>query len=88
MTNYTNTTLYTGVTNDLIRRIYEHKHKLIKGFTYKYNITKLIYYEIFDYITQAIAREKQIKNGSRNNKIKLIQSINPNWEDLYDKIIK
>jgi len=85
--NKRNGTLYTGVTSNLKKRIYEHKNKLVDGFTKKYEINKLGYYEIFDNITIAIEREKQIKAGSRKNKLKLIESINPNWEDLYDKII-
>lgn len=88
MTNYTNTTLYTGVTNDLIRRVYEHKNKLVKGFTQKYNLTKLVYYEIFDDITFAIKREKQIKSGSRKKKEDLINRMNKEWVDLYDSIIQ
>ncbi len=83
MTNKKNTVLYTGVTNDLKRRCYEHKEKLIDGFTKKYNITKLIYYEICRDIEGAILREKQIKGGSRAKKEKLINSINPEWRDLY-----
>lgn len=85
--NKRNGTLYTGVTSDLIKRIYEHKNKLVDGFTKKYEVDKLGYYEIFDNITKAIEREKQIKGGSRKKKLMLIESINPNWEDLYDKII-
>ena len=85
--NKRNGTLYTGVTSDLIKRVYEHKNKLVDGFTKTYSIDKLGYYECFDNITQAIAREKQIKGGSRKKKLELIESINPNWEDLYDKII-
>ena len=85
--NKRNGTLYTGVTSDLIRRVYEHKNKLVEGFTKKYEVDKLGYYEIFDNIVQAIEREKQIKAGSRKNKLKLIESINPDWEDLYYKII-
>lgn len=88
MTNFSNTTLYVGVTNNLIRRVYEHKNKLIDGFTKKYNLTKLVYYEIFDDITQAIAREKQIKGGSRKKKDELINSMNELWIDLYDTIIQ
>lgn len=88
LTNKHNTVLYTGVTNNLIRRIYEHKNKLIKGFTSKYNITKLVYYELFDDIVEAIKREKQIKGGSRTKKINLIKSINPEFRDLYEEIIK
>ena len=86
MTNINDTVLYTGVTNDLNRRIFEHKHKLVEGFTKKYHITKLVYYEVFDDIELAIAREKQIKAGSRKKKIKLIESINPNFIDLYDTL--
>ena len=83
-----NGTLYTGVTSDLIRRVYEHKSKLIEGFTKKYNVDKLGYYEIFPLVTDAIAREKQIKGGSRAKKIALIESMNPNWNDLYDEIYR
>lgn len=82
-----NGTLYTGVTADLVRRVYEHKNKLVEGFTKKYEVDKLGYYEAFDDITQAIQREKQIKAGSRKNKLKLIENINPNWKDLYEDII-
>jgi len=84
MTNKRNTVLYTGVTNDLIRRVYEHKQKLIEGFTKKYNIVKLVYYEIFGDCFSAIQREKQIKAGSRKKKEELINSINKDWRDLYD----
>ena len=68
ISNYENTTLYTGVTNDLKRRIYEHKNKLVKGFSSKYNLEKLVYYEVFDDVEQAITREKKIKGGSRKKK--------------------
>ena len=84
MTNKGYTVLYTGVTNDLQRRVYEHKEKVIQGFTKKYNITKLVYYEIFDDIENAIFREKQIKGGSRSKKIEMIERMNPAWKDLYD----
>ncbi len=84
MTNKKNTVLYTGVTNNLRRRVYEHKEKLIKGFTKKYNITKLVYCEVFDRIGDAITREKQIKGGSRQKKIDLINSMNKDWRDLYE----
>ena len=87
MTNANNTTLYIGVTNNIIRRVYEHKNKLVKGFTAKYNLTKLVYYEMFDDITNAITREKQLKGGSRKKKEDLINQLNPTWEDLYEKII-
>ncbi|MBR1373348.1 GIY-YIG nuclease family protein [bacterium] len=82
-----NGTLYTGVTSNLIKRIYQHKNKLVEGFTQKYNVDKLGYFEICDDIYSAIAREKQIKAGNRKNKIKLIETNNPNWIDLYDTII-
>jgi len=81
MTNKSKT-LYTGVTNNLQRRVSEHKEKLIQGFTAKYNINKLIYYEIFNDVNSAIAREKQIKGWLRNKKIDLIESVNPEWNDL------
>lgn len=88
MTNRNNTVLYVGVTNSISRRIYEHKEKLspYDSFTKKYNINKLVYYEQFNDIRNAIAREKQIKGGSRADKIKLVISVNPGWDDLYDKI--
>ena len=86
MTNKNNTVLYTGVTNNLVRRIYEHKNKLIDGFTKKYNIINLVYYEIFNDPSSAIHREKQIKGGSRQKKINLINSVNPKWNDLYESI--
>jgi putative endonuclease len=86
ITNKNNTVLYTGVTNDLQRRIYEHKEKILGGFTKKYNINKLIYYEIFNNIEEAILREKQIKAGSRNKKIMLINFMNQEWKDLYNEL--
>ena len=82
MTNKNNNVLYTGVTNDLERRVYEHKNKMIKGFTYKYNINKLVYFEETSDVESAIVREKQIKSGSRKNKIELVNSINDKWNDL------
>lgn len=75
-------TLYVGITNDITRRTYEHKNKLIKGFTSKYNIDKLIYYETFNNPIDAIISEKRIKAWSRKKKINLIKSINPNFEEL------
>lgn len=80
-------TLYLGVTNNLIRRVYEHKNKLIKGFSKKYDCTKLIYFEQFDDIETAISREKQIKNWRREKKEFLIKKFNPSWKDLYQDII-
>ncbi len=82
-----NGTLYTGVTSNLVRRIYEHKNFLIKGFTEKYGVHLLVYYEIGESITGAIEREKQIKAGSRKKKIMLIESTNPKWDDLYKEIL-
>ena len=86
MTNKNNTVLYTGVTNDLVRRVYEHKQKLIDGFTRKYNVTKLVYFEVFRDIRSAITREKQIKGGSRAKKVELISRMNSTWKDLYDSL--
>lgn len=86
MTNKWNKVLYTGVTNDLKRRVYEHKNKLIKGFAERYNIDKLVYYETVESIESAIIREKQIKGGSRNDKIQLVNTVNNEWRDLYDKL--
>ena len=83
MTNKNNTVLYTGVTNDLRRRVYEHREKLIDGFTKRYNVNKLVYYEVLAEIGEAISREKQIKAGSRQKKIMLIESMNKEWKDLY-----
>ncbi len=84
MTNKRNGTLYTGITNDLERRVYEHKHKLVKGFTSKYNLMRLVYYEDTDDVSAAIAREKQIKGWLRRKKLALIESMNPEWKDLSD----
>ena len=81
MTNRSGT-LYVGVTNDLARRVHEHKNKLIPGFTAKYNITKLVYFETTTDVRTAIARERQIKGWLRVKKIALIESVNPNWDDL------
>jgi putative endonuclease len=86
MTNQNNKVIYTGVTNDLKRRVYEHKEKLIDGFTKKYNVNILVYFELTSDINSAIQREKQIKAGSRQKKIDLINSLNSGWKDLYDEI--
>ncbi|MBI2074244.1 MAG: GIY-YIG nuclease family protein [Candidatus Levybacteria bacterium] len=86
-TNKINTVLYTGVTNNLIKRIFQHKNKLVSSFTSKYNISKLVYYEIYENALQAITREKQIKAGSRTKKLKLIQATNPDFKDLYEEIV-
>ena len=82
MTNKSNTVLYTGVTNNLERRVYEHKNKLTDGFTKKYNINKLVFFETTNDIKSAIAREKQIKGWLRIKKIKLIETANPEWNNL------
>lgn len=82
--NKRNGTLYTGVTSDLKKRVYKHKNKLTEGFTSKYDVDKLGYYEEYNDIKNAIEREKQIKDGSRKKKIALIESMNPFWKDLAD----
>jgi putative endonuclease len=87
MTNAHNTVLYTGVTNELQRRVMEHKEGK-GGFTKKYNVTKLVYFECGNDVRAAIAREKQIKAGSRQKKNDLINSINPEWNDLFDEYFK
>ena len=86
MTNRQNGTLYIGVTNNLIRRIYEHRNKLTEGFTSKYNLNKLVYYEICENEITALQREKNLKHYSRQWKIDLINQFNPQWNDLYDSI--
>jgi len=82
LTTKNNKLLYTGVTNDIVRRVFEHKQGKNDGFTHKYNINKLVYYEIFDFIDSAIVREKQIKGYSRDKKDKLINDFNPEWIEL------
>jgi putative endonuclease len=82
-----NGTLYVGVTNDLIRRVGEHKESLVEGFTNKYKINKLVYFETYNDINEAVLREKRLKKWNREWKIRLIESINPNWDDLTDKLI-
>jgi putative endonuclease len=84
LTNKNNTVFYVGVTNNLTRRIWEHKSKLIEGFTKKYNVDKLVYLETFDNPSDAIKREKQLKAGSRKKKVELINKLNPEWKDLYN----
>jgi putative endonuclease len=86
MTNRHNTVLYVGVTNNLKRRIHQHKTKGISSFTKKYNVDKLVYYETCEDVKAAIAREKQLKGGSRKKKIDLIENCNPEWQDLSDVI--
>ena len=87
LTNRKAGTLYVGVTNDLIRRGYEHKHDEISGFTKKYQLHKLVYYEATTDADAAIKREKQLKNWHRHWKINLIESVNPEWRDLYDDLL-
>jgi putative endonuclease len=87
LTNKYHTVLYVGFTNDLLRRVYEHKEKRVAGFTAKYNVNQLVYYEQGASNEQAIAREKQIKAGSRQKKVTLIQGMNPEWKDLTEDLI-
>lgn len=86
ITNFENTVLYIGVTNNIAKRIDEHKTGAYKSFSSKYKLTKLVYYEAYDYINDAIFREKQIKGGSRKKKEDLINSLNPIWEDLFESL--
>ena len=86
MTYFSNSVLYTGVTNNLVRRVYEHKNKITKGFTSKYSINKLVYFEQGEEAYGAISREKQIKAGPRRKKIELINNLNPEWKDLWENI--
>jgi putative endonuclease len=78
--------IYVGMTNDLVRRIYEHRTKAVRGFTSKYNITRLVWFEIYDDPLSAISREKELKKWKRSWKIKLIEALNPQWQDLYESI--
>jgi putative endonuclease len=86
MTNKWNTVLYTGVTSNLKKRVYEHKAKLVEGFTHKYNIDKLVFYEVSENVESSILWEKQIKGGSRAKKIALIDRMNPEWKDFYESL--
>jgi len=87
MTNKYNTVLYTGVTNDVMRRAWEHKEGIGSSFTSRYRVNKLVYYESYENINLAIAREKQIKGGSRQKKIDLVIRLNPDWNDLYEGML-
>lgn len=87
LTNKVTTVLYIGVTSNLIKRAWEHKEKFVKGFSQKYNLTKLVYYEKLETIKEAIAREKQLKNWKREWKDDLIRKMNPNFEDLYNSLL-
>ncbi len=80
-------TLYTGVTSNLVQRVYQHKHNLVQGFTQRYTLHKLVYFEILDTIMQAIIREKQIKDMNRKDKLKMIEKFKPTWEDLSRQIL-
>ena len=82
LTNKNNTVLYTGFTNNLLRRMHEHKNKIIKGFTSKYNVDKLVYFEEFEDMKSAMEREKQLKAGTRQKKVDLINTVNPEWNEL------
>jgi putative endonuclease len=86
LANQKNTVLYTGVTNNLKRRVYEHKEKLVPGFTKKYNVNNLVYCEFTENAESAISREKQIKNYSRVKKLELVSGFNCGWDDLYEKL--
>jgi putative endonuclease len=86
LTNDTHTVLYTGVTNDLMRRLYEHREGINKGFTRRYHVRQLMYYEMFDDALSAIQHEKQIKAGSRQKKLDLIKKMNPERRDLYEEL--
>jgi putative endonuclease len=86
MTNKNNTVLYTGITNDLKKRVYQHQGKMTDGFTKKYNVSKLVYYQVAQNAFAAISREKQIKGGSRAKKIEMINSLNPDWNNLADTL--
>jgi putative endonuclease len=81
-------TLYLGVTNDLIRRVYEHKTKAVRGFTSRYGVDRLVWFEVYDDAETAIMREKEIKKWRRDWKVALIEETNPDWDDLYDSITK
>ena len=86
MTNRTRTVLYTGVTTDLKRRVWQHREKIFEGFTSRYQVERLVYYEMFDDVNSAIAREKQLKAGSRQKKIDLVNALNAEWRDLFDDL--
>lgn len=87
MANRRNGAIYTGVTSNLLKRVYEHKYADVPGFTQKYECKNLVYYEIIEDMISAIAREKQLKGGSRKKKLALIEKMNPYWDDLYEKLL-
>jgi len=88
ITNRNNTTLYIGVTSNLVQRVYQHKSKLIKGFSAKYNVEKLVYFELFEDMENAITREKRLKVWKRDWKNRIINEVNPSWRDLYPGLIR
>jgi putative endonuclease len=87
MSSKQNGTLYVGVTSDLVKRVFEHKQNLVEGFTKKYHVHDLVYYEVHKEIKNALTREKQIKKWNRDWKLRIIEEMNPEWKDLYDSII-
>jgi putative endonuclease len=87
LTNRHHTVLYVGVTNDLVRRVHEHRIKIASGFTTRYNVDKLVFFEETSDVQAAIAREKQLKAGSRERKIALVNAFNPDWRDLFDDLV-
>ena len=87
MANKRNGTLYTGVTSNLVQRVFQHREQMTKGFAFRYGCQRLVYFELFEEMAEAIAREKQIKGGSRKKKLALIERLNPKWEDLYGDIV-
>ncbi len=87
ITNVHNKVLYTGVTSDLVKRVYEHKNKLIDGFAKKYNVHRLVHFEVFNDMVNAITREKQIKGWLRSKKVALIENKNQEWNDLYEELV-
>ena len=88
VTNKRNTVLYTGVTNDLVRRVHEHRTKAVPGFSVRYNLDKLVFFEMAATVENAIAREKQIKAGSRARKVALVEAMNPAWRDLFEEVAR
>ena len=88
MTNYYNTVFYIGVTNNIIKRVFEHKNRLVDGFTKKYDVSKLVFFDEVSDVESAILKEKQMKKWKREWKIRLIEKDNPSWDDLYPELIK
>jgi len=84
LANKRNNVVYVGVSDDLVKRVWQHKNKVVKGFTQKYNVDRLVYYEIYENPEEAINREKQLKGGSRDDKVALVNKMNSEWKDLYE----